>query len=362
VREEAIAAAAETMRSGWVGMGPKVAAFEQAFAASLGAAHALAVNTGTAALHLAVRALGLPRGAEVVTTPVTFVATNEVLLWEGLTPVFADVDPLTGLIDPASVAEKLGEGTGALMVVHFGGLACDMSRLQRLADERRIPVIEDCAHACGALIGERRIGSSGNLCAFSFGPTKALTTIDGGMLITRDGEQLERLRRLRNMGMSKEAFRRVAEGDKGGKAQPFWDYDVENIGFRYHMNDVDAAMGLAHLAALDEDNRAREVLAARYDELLENIPGIQVVTRRAGSSHYLYWVMAERRDELAEALRQRGVTTGVYYKPNTMYPIFASADLPGAQAFFARQLSLPLYPDLSREEQDFVIDAIRKGW
>lgn len=367
VDERAVAAAAEVMRSGWIGMGPKVAEFERAFGEYLGLGAlgmaAVAVNTGTAALHVAVRLLKLERGAEIITTANTFVATNQVMLWEGLRPVFADIDPATGNIDPAAVAERITGKTAAIMAVHFGGMPCDLDALQAIARKHGVPLVEDCAHACGASLGGKKIGASGNLCAFSFGPTKALTTIDGGMLIVPEKMAAE-ARAQRLMGMSADVFKRL----QGAAARPSWDYDVPAQGRRYHMHDVAAAMGLAHLALLDEGMARRAAAAERYGRSLEKAPGVRFLKESGAgrSAHYLYVVLAENRDGLARKLQEKGVTTAVYYKPSTHYAIFGPAaahgELPGTEQFFGRALALPMHAGIRDEEIDYVCGVIREGW
>jgi perosamine synthetase len=363
VHPSAIEASADVMRSGWIGMGPRVAAFEQAFARYLSLPDdmtAVAVDSCTSALHLALVLLKLPPGSEVVTTAMTFVATNKGILWEGLTPVFADVNPATGNISPASVAEKITPRTGAIMIVHFAGEPCDLDGLKRVAAERSIPIIEDAAHACGAWHGEHPIGASGNLVAFSFGATKALTTIDGGMLIL-PARMADEARQRRALGQSSDIYRRVNATDDTAHRKA-WDYDVDRDGWRYHMSDVNAAIGIAHLPLLGQTNRRRARIAAVYDHLLADIPGIQLLKRNNAnrSAHYLYVIQAERRDELAKALQSRGVTVGVHYKPNTHFAIFQPADLPATEHFYARTLSLPIHPELSLEQVHHVCGVIRE--
>jgi len=363
VDEAAIAAAAEVMRSGWIGMGPRVAEFEKAFAAFLGLPEthaAVAVNSGTSALHLALRLMKLERGAEVITTPNTFVATNQVMLWEGVKPVFADIDPASGLIDPESVVAKVSEKTGAIVVVHFGGQPCDLPRLEGIARKHGVPLLEDCAHACGAFYGEARTGGRGNWAAFSFGPTKALTTVDGGMMIV-PAEALKDARAQRILGMSADIHQRI---NGGARKLAAWDYAVDAQGRRYHMNDVAAAMGLAHLKRVDAENAKRAAAAEHYDRLLEKVPGVRRLAGIAGtrSAHYLYAVLAEERDSLAAKLQERGVGTSVYYRPCTHYPIFEASDLPGADRFFARVLALPMFPGITRDQVEYVAACIAEGW
>lgn len=361
VCEQAVLGVAEVLRSGWLGMGPKTAEFEKAIAAFLGVPRAVAVNTCTSALHLAVKLLQLEKGREVITTPVTFVATNEVLLYEGLKPVFADVDPRTGNLTPETVAARLTPRTGAIMLTHMAGYACDLEGFRRLASLRSLPVIEDCAHACGAKYKGARVGASGNLCAFSFDAIKNLTTGDGGMLIVRNAAEEQRARNLRNMGLTKTAFQRVNEIQNRKHS---WEYEVPEVGYRYHMNDIQAAMGLAQLQVLDAENARRREIAARYDRLLGKVAGVRLPEYKSDRecSYHIYAILAENRNALAEKLGERGVIVGVHYSRNDLYPIFRRAEVPNADYFCTHVLSLPMHLDLTNEEIDYVCNIIREGW
>lgn len=359
VREEAIAAAAQVMRSGWLGMGPVTAEFENAFATFLGVSHAVAVNTCTSALHLAVKLLRLPSGSEVITSPITFVAANEVLLYEHLVPVFADIDRTTGNLTPETVSARRTERTGAIMLTHFGGYACDLTGFGELSARHALPIIEDCAHACGAWYRDRRVGASGNLCAFSFDPIKNLTTGDGGMLIVADQAQEKRARTLRYMGLNKDAFTRLHSRTAYG-----WEYDVPEIGYRYHMNDIAAAIGLVHLRDVDADTERRASIAAMYRALLSDVSGLTLLDYAPDrkSSYHLFSVLAESREALADKMAGAGVIVGGHYGRTDVYPIFQRADVPNAEYFCSRVLSLPMHGDLTDEEVEYVAKAIREGW
>lgn len=355
VTEEAISAAAQVMRSGWLGMGPVTGQFEKAFAAFVGAPRAVAVNTCTSALHLAVKLLRLPRGAEVITSPLTFVAANEVLLYEGLTPVFADIDRKTGNLTAESISSKITERSGAVMMTHFGGYACDLAGIRATTT---LPVVEDCAHACGAWYRDQRVGGSGNLCCFSFDPIKNLTTGDGGMIIVPDESKEKRARTLRYMGLTKDAFTRL----KGTNYS--WEYEVPEVGYRYHMNDIAAAMGLVHLKLVDEDNVRREGIAKKYREQLGNVPGLALMEYESDrrSSHHLFPVLAEHREGLADKLGKAGIIVGGHYARNDVYQIFEKADVPNAEHFCSRVLTLPMHAELTDEEIEHVGRTIREGW
>ena len=356
--EEAIEAVVDVLSSGWLGLGPKTLAFEKAFAEYTGASFCVGVNSCTAALHLALRLLNLPPGAEVITTPLTFVSTNHVILYEGCKPVFADIQVETGNLDVGSVAERLTDRTGAIMLVHFGGYPCDQDEFYGLARERGIPIIEDCAHACGSTYKGKRIGSHGDIHAFSFNPVKNLTTGDGGALTISSREHDSRLRKLRSFGIDRETMNRM--GPQGYE----WEYDVTEVGFRYAMNDIQAAIGLAQLPRLDEENARRAKVAEQYRALLSDVPGIELPSRKSDrtSSNHLFFILAEKRDALVEKLRSSGVDVGVHYRRNDQYPMYEEQNLPNTEYFWGRVLSLPMHLALTDEQIDYVADVIKKGW
>jgi perosamine synthetase len=284
IREEAIEAVSEVLRSGWLGLGSKTQAFEKAFASYVGAPYGVGVNSGTSALHLGLHLLNLSPGSEVITTPLTFVSTNHVILYEGCQPVFADIQPDTGNLDADSVSERITERTGAIMLMHYGGYPCDLDEFYTLARDRGIPIIEDCAHACGATYKGKRIGSHGDIHAFSFNAVKNLPMGDGGALTVRSEEHAARLRRLRWLGIDRDTFQRT-------EPQVYqWEYDVTEVGFKYQMNDIQAAIGLTQLRHLDEDNARRAEIAAQYRERLANVPGVRMLQykdNRTSSFHLL---------------------------------------------------------------------------
>jgi dTDP-4-amino-4,6-dideoxygalactose transaminase len=359
IREEAVAAASQTLRSGWIGMGPRAAELESAFAAYVEAAHCVGVSSGTAAIQLALRALRLPAGAEVVTTPITFVSANEAILEEGLTPVFADVDATTGSLDPASVAERVGPRTGAILVMHYAGYPADVDAFEALAARTGVALVADCAHACGAAYRGRPIGGGNGLHAFSFDPVKNLPTMGAGAVTTDSPELAERLRRLRSAGVTVDTFERVRRSGYE------WDYEVPERGLRAHLNDVAAAVALAQLPFVDEDNRRRAELVARYRAGLGGVPGIELLRHddpERRSSNHLFCVLAERRDELLRKLREAGVDAGVHYRRNDDFALFERAELPAAESFSRRALSLPLFVGLRDEQVDAIVETVRSGW
>ena len=248
--------------------------------------------------------------------------------------------------------------TGALILVHYGGYPCDLDRFYALSRERGIPIVEDCAHACGATYQGKRIGGYEGIQAFSFHAVKNLPMADGGALTVHRPEQDARLRRLRWLGIDRDTFSRM-----GPRAYQ-WDYNVAEVGFKYHMNDLEAAIGLVQLRHLEADNRRRAAIAAQYREGLAGTPGIRCLryARDRTSSFHLFCVLAEAREALVDKLNAAGVEVGVHYRRNDRYPMYDEQDLPRAEAFSRSVLSLPLHMGLSDEQVAYVIDTIRQGW
>jgi dTDP-4-amino-4,6-dideoxygalactose transaminase len=346
------------MSSGWLGQGTQVRDFEERLAERLGARNCVAVSSGTAALHLALAVLDLPPGAEIVTTPMTWIATHHAIDYVGCRPVLADIDPGTGNVDPESVRERISDRTGALLVVHYAGYPADLRELREVAERHGLPLVEDAAQAVGATYTGVPIGAGDNLQAFSFGPTKNLTTIHGGAVTTANDDEAQRLRRLRSLGVGRGTSER-ALGSRGSSYR--LGYDLPEVGFRYEMPDVHAAVGLGQLEVFDAENDRRGRLAERYAEALAEVEGIALPDRagdRVGSNCF-YPVFAERRVELAAVLRERGIDVSVHYPLN---PLVDHARVPEAEAFAERTLTLPLHPSLSGDQQETVIDAVRMGW
>lgn len=362
ITEEAIEAVVEVLRSGWIGLGPKTAEFEKAFAEYVGARYAVALNSGTSALHLALLLAGVGSGDEVITTPLTFVSTNHVIRYCGATPVWADVKAETCNIDPLSIVKLITRKTKAIMCVHFGGWPCDLAMLQEPARHLGITIIEDAAHACGSTYISRLIGGSGLTC-FSFHAVKNLPTADGGMLTTSSRKYAERARRLRWLGIDKDTWRRTEE-DTGAYA---WQYDVTEIGYKYHMNDVIAAIGLAQLKVLEAGNERRRQIAGVYDEGL--IHGDIVAKMPLSDSHktcaqHLYWIQVRNRDGLVRKLKEHDIAPGVHYVLSNSYPVYGSCtgETPMAQSCAERLISLPLHLELTDEDIQRVVGVVNAGW
>lgn len=364
--EDEIQAVAEVLRSGWLGMGQRTQDFERAFAEYVGSDHAVAVSSCTAGLRLALEALNIGPGQEVVTTPMTFAATINVILAVGATPVLADIDPVTLNLDPDKVAAAITPRTTALLPVHFGGLPCDLSALGR---EHGLFVVEDAAHAVGAQHGGRHVGSQGNMSSFSFYPNKNITTIEGGMVTTNDAGLAEELRLMRLHGLSTDAWKRFGCTELIGS-------QVVRSGFKYNFTDVQAVMGLGQLARLESFLDIREQQAARYDRELADLP---VTPQRrpalgGGDRHalHLYVVLVDLdrltvdRDQVVRALRAENVGVGMHYQAIHEHKYYSeqlpyrAGDLPAAELISRTTMSLPLGPGMSDEQQDKVLQALRE--
>jgi len=358
ISEEAIQAVGEVLRSGWLGTGPKTSAFEAALAEYLGAPYCVGVSSGTEALHLSLLLLNLPPGTEVITTPITFVSTNHAILYAGCRPVFADIELDTGNLDVTSVRDRLSERTGAIMLVHYGGYPCDLEAFYRLGREHSIAVIEDCAHAFGSCYKGRRIGSQGDLHAFSFHAVKNLTTGDGGAVAVRSREHYLRLRRLRWLGIDTDTYQRVSAGPG------HWRYQVPEIGFKCAMNDIQAAIGLAELPRVNDGNARRAAIAAQYREQLADVPGLKLLQYAVdrSSSYCLFCVRAEDREGLIRKLVDAGVSPGVHYERNDAFPMYELQDLPNAELFWRTVISLPMHLLLTDDDVHYICRTIREGW
>jgi Predicted pyridoxal phosphate-dependent enzyme apparently involved in regulation of cell wall biogenesis len=360
VSQEAIDAAAAVLNSGWIGLGPKTLEFEQQFAKYIGCKYAAAVNSATSALHLACIVSDIKKGDEVITTPITFVSTNHVILYQGATPVFCDVDESTLLIDLDKAEKLVTKRTKAIMVVHYGGNPVAIEKLYAFADRHNLKVIEDAAHACGATYNGRKIGSFGLTC-FSFHAVKNLPLGDGGMVTTDDESIYQELIRLRWMGIDKSTFARNKESYQ-------WEYDVTEVGFKYHMNDIAAAMGIEHLKRLDEWNKRRQDMVDLYRRLLSDVSSENInflnITPGAQSANHLCVIKVKNRDKAVDKLKEAGIGVGVHYKPNHLYKPYAAYStgvfLPVAEKAYSEIISLPLHLYLTDDDIKFVVQAIKR--
>lgn len=372
IGEDEIAEVVDTLRSGWVTTGPKARRFEEEFAAFLGepALHCVAVNSATAGLHLALEALGIGPGDEVVTTTHTFTATAEVVRYLGADVRLVDVDPATLNIDPAAVEAAIGPRTKALIPVHYAGLAADMPRLLDIAARHGLKVVEDAAHALPSRCGGRLVGTlASDATVFSFYANKTITTGEGGMLVTRDEALARRARTMRLHGMNRDAF------DRFTAKVPSWYYEIVAPGFKYNLTDIAAALGLHQLRKAHAFQQRRAAIAARYDEAFAGLPLVLPPRPPAGDLHawHLYVVQLDdealaagvHRDRFIERMFEAGIGCSVHYIPLHQHPYWreryalGATMFPHSQRAYERMASLPIYTRMGDTDVARVAEAVR---
>ena len=366
VEESDIAAVVEVLRSDWLTTGPKVGEFEEAFAAAVGARFAVCFSSGTAALHGAAFTAGLGAGEEAVTSPMTFCATANCVLYQGATPVFADVSADTLNLDPERVKEKLSARTKAILPVDYAGHAADLNALMEIAESRGLTVIEDASHALGGEYEGRRVGGVAHMTTFSLHPVKHLTTGEGGMVTTDRADFAETLRRFRNHGISSEARQRQTAGQ--------WQYDMVLLGMNYRLPDINCALGLSQIGRLQENLARRRAIAAEYGSRLAGLPGLVLPTTRDGvnPAWHLYPVRldAEKltagRGEVFRALRAENIGVNVHYIPVHLHPYYREqfgykgGEFPVAEAAYGGLISLPMFHAMSDGDVEDVVRALGK--
>ena len=364
-----IEAVVEVLKSDFLTQGPTIVKFESALADYVGARYAVAVANGTAALHLANLALENPPGYRAITTPNTFVATSNSVIYAGGEPIFADIDAATFNIDVGEVQKRLAADStiAGILPVHFAGLVTDLPALREMAAQYDCWIIEDASHAIGgrwtdAEGVERRVGdcSYSNMTIFSFHPVKNMTTGEGGAITTNDSELYRKLLTLRTHGITKQSD--ILQENHGG-----WYYEMHDLGFNYRMTDIQAALGVVQLGQCDGWADRRRALVARYDAAFDDVPEIVPQLHPAGSgmAYHLYVVRAQRRKELYDFLRSQEIYSQVHYIPVHLQPYYCkkfgtgTGDFPATEAYYSEALSLPLFPKLSEADQDRVIAAVR---
>ncbi|GAA1688042.1 UDP-4-amino-4,6-dideoxy-N-acetyl-beta-L-altrosami ne transaminase [Kribbella yunnanensis] len=358
-----IAAVTAVLQGDWLTTGPAVAAFEAAVSELAGGHRAVSCTSGTAALHIAYAALGVGPGDEVVTTPMTFVATASCAALLGARVVFADVDPDTALLDPAAVAAVTTERTKVIAAVDYAGQAADYAALQPLADAVGARTLADAAHSIGGSAGGRPVGDLADVTTMSFFPTKNLTTGEGGAVVCKDPAVGQRAHEFHFIGLVRDParFEIVDEGP--------WHQEVHEYGVNYRLTDLGAALGLSQLSRLGSFKRRRAEITARYNQALGGVDGLRTPVQRAGvdPAWHLYpvRVLGGRRREIFEGMRAAGIGVQVNYIPVYWHPVFARQGYsrglcPNAEAFYAEELSLPLYPDLTDNDVDRVIETLTR--
>jgi dTDP-4-amino-4,6-dideoxygalactose transaminase len=354
----------DSIRSGWLTTGPKTKRFEELLAEYTGAKHALAVNSGTAGLHVAVLTAGIGAGDEVITTPFTWAATANMIATTGAKPVFVDIDDDTMNIDPAKIAAAITPRTKAILPVHYSGLPCDMDAIMQIAEEHGLIVIEDAAHAIGTESQGRKVGTVGHMTVFSFHPIKNITTGEGGAVLTDNDEWAQRIKLLRFHGVSRDSFSRASAK---GSAR----YDVECIGYKYNMLDLQAAIGIHQMAKLEGFIAARTRIAQYYQEALAEVPGIQTPASAApGDRHawnlYAIRVKAMPRDDFMNELAARNIGSGLHFLAvhiSSWYREtfgYKAGDFPVAEEASETVCSLPLFPGMTEADAADVVCAVKE--
>lgn len=358
VAPQAMAYAAEVLQSGWLSEGAKVRAFEHALAAQLGLRNPVAVNSGTSALHLALALAGVGPGDEVILPAQTFVSTGMVILMQGAVPIFADIDPLTGNLAPHALPSKITPRTKAIMPVHWGGYPCDMDAINALAAQYGIAIIEDAAHALGATFQGTPIGAVSRFSAFSFQAVKHLTTGDGGALCCLNETDAQGAFAHRWFGIDRAKSRPSPLGERL--------YDLHAVGYKYHMNDLAAAVGLGNLEDFSQRLARRQQRGAFYREQLAGVPGLQLLQCADDRTHayWLFTVLVDRRDAFIRHLADHGIPSSVVHLRIDRNAVFGGArdDLPGQALFNERQVSLPLHEGLTDDDVQRILSTVRSGW
>lgn len=366
IDEADIEAVVRVLRSDWLTTGPLVSRFEQHFAESVGCEQAVAVSSGTAALHAMMHGLNIQPGDEVIVPAMTFAATANCVLYAGGTPVIVDVDPGSLLIDPDAVQQHLSAKTRAIIAVDFAGQPCEYDRLQALADPHGVAVVADACHSLGATDRGQCVGALARMSAFSFHPVKPITCAEGGMVATNESALASRLRSFRNHG--------IAQDHRQRQELRTWAYEMRELGFNYRLSDVQCALGLSQLKRLDQMVARRQQIAARYAEALNPLPAIQPLTIRPGVTHayHLYVVRwrAEQsvfsRREAFHHLREAGLGVNVHYLPVHLHPYYQErlgtrrGMCPVAESAYQQLLSLPIYPGMSDDDVQRVIETVRE--
>ncbi len=343
--------------------GPKLRQFESAFAKFTGAKYAIGVSNATSALHLSIKALRIGKGDEVIIPDMTFVATANAVVLSGAVPVFADIEKETMNISIDSIKRKISSKTKAIIPVHFAGKVCDMLTISKIARKNNLAVIEDCAHAIGAEFGRKHVGNFGNAGCFSFYPTKNITTIEGGMIITNSKKIAEYVTSARNHGLTKTLVQRYAKGKP-------WDYDVIESGYNYRLDEIRSVLGLSQIKRIKKLNALRKKVFEYYNNKLQNVKGLITPQSSIDNNHayHLYIMRVENnnnisRDELFTQLSKYGIKTTVHYKPLHEFTAFKkfknkNKDMENSKQLYKEIISLPFYPNMPKKQQDFVIECI----
>lgn len=356
VGKEELEGVRKVFETHWLGMGSFVHQFEKMVEAHTGAKYAVAVNTGTTAIHLALAGIGIKPGDEVIVPSLTFVGSVHPILNLGAIPVFCEIQPDTLNIDITDAKKRITRNTKAIVVVHYGGMACDMDEVLKIGRRYGVRIVEDAAHAFGSLYKGKKIGSFGDVACFSFDPIKALTCGEGGCVTTNNARLAEILRRKRLLGISKDTWLRY-------KNKRSWFYEVVTEGYRYHMSNINAAIGLAQFEKFDKFVKKRRAIVKEYDDFFKNVNGVKLLRRDYRESvPFNYTIkIGNRRDAFITYLQSRGVSININYIPNHIQPFFKKfrANLPVTEKVWKEIVSLPLYYDMQRSEIEKVKNTVK---
>jgi perosamine synthetase len=353
--EEELSEIRKVFETRWLGLGAWVKEFEEEIGSFIGTNNAIAVNTGTTALHLALDSIGIGRGDEVIVPSLTFAASVQAIMLTGASPVFCDINADTLNTDIEDVKRKITKKTRAIMPVHYSGLACDMDRLLELSKGHNLRVVEDAAHAFGSSYKGRKIGSFGDVTCFSFDPIKNITCGEGGAITTNDDKLAQLIYKKRILGIDKDTWTRYSHKRE-------WFYNVTTLGFRYHMSNINAAIGLVQMKKIDKFIRRKKEIVKKYDEAFKNLKDVSLLKRDyENTAPFNYIIKVKRsRDALMEFLKKNKIDSGVHYIPNHLQPFFAKfkVPLPVTEKVWGKILTLPLYADMSDQEAGYVIEKI----
>ncbi|MBU1153884.1 DegT/DnrJ/EryC1/StrS aminotransferase family protein [bacterium] len=365
LEEDDIQSVLEVLRSDWIVSGPKVIEFEKSFKEYIGCKYAVALNSCTSALHLLLATLNIKEGDEVITTPFTFVATSNAILYQKATPVFVEVREDTFNIDPSKIEEAITPRTKAILLTHYGGQPAQLDEIREIAQRHHLFLLEDAAHAIGAEYKGKKVGSFGLGACFSFHAVKNVISGEGGMIATESQEIAEKAKKLRFFGIESDAWKR-------NKSEDYWHYEVEELGFKYNMMDIQAAMGISQLKKVDRFQITRDQYAEMYNQAFEQIPEIKTPTvlPEVKTSWHLYVIklnlkmLTISRDNLVRVLRESGVGTNIHYLPLHLHKYFREkfkyqwGNFPICESLYQQILSLPLYQKMTREEVNLVIEIV----
>lgn len=361
IDQDDIQAVVDVLKSDFLTTGPKIAEFEQTVADYVGAKYAVAISNGTSALHAACFAAGIGPGDEVITTPLTFAASANCVLYCGGTPVFADVDPKTYNIDPEDIRRKITDRTKAIIAVHLAGQPCDMDAIHSIAHEYGLIVIEDGAHALGSVYKGKKVGSLSDMTTFSFHPVKPITTGEGGMIVTDNEEFYKKMALFRSHGITRDDSMMTRNDGP-------WFYQQFDLGYNYRITDIQCALGCSQMKKLDRFLARRKEIVARYNEAFADCDNIitpyQLSDTESGWHLYIVQVKKCDRRQVFENMREKGIGVNVHYIPVYMHPYYQehgyeNVHCANAEEIYSHIISLPLYPGLTSEQQDYVIDTLK---